>query len=114
MFDTQEGKSFGYLYDSLRLKSFVMNLSVAVDKYWKIAKRQTIRTNLEAKYIFNNKITESELYRIGGTTSLRGFDDRSIYTPYYVMLNAEYRYPVSYTHLDVYKRQSMFLLHSSL
>lgn len=95
LFDTQEGKSFGYLYDSLRLKSFVMNLSVAVDKYWKIAKRQTIRTNLEAKYIFNNKITESELYRIGGTTSLRGFDDRSIYTPYYVMLNAEYRYLLS-------------------
>ena len=72
-----------------------MHLSIAVDKYWKIAKRQTIRTNLEAKYIFNNRITESELFQIGGTTSLRGFDDRSIFTPYYIMLNAEYRYLLS-------------------
>lgn len=95
LFDSQEGKSYGYLYDSIQLKSFVMHLSIAVDKYWKIAKRQTIRTNLEAKYIFNNRITESELFQIGGTTSLRGFDDRSIFTPYYIMLNAEYRYLLS-------------------
>lgn len=95
LFDSQEGKSYGYLYDSIQLKSFVMHLSIAVDKYWKISKRQTIRTNLEAKYIFNNRITESELFQIGGTTSLRGFDDRSIFTPYYIMLNAEYRYLLS-------------------
>ncbi len=95
LYDSREGKSYSYLYDSVRLKSFVMNLSIAIDKYWKITKRQTIRTNLEAKYLFNNKVTESELYRIGGTTSLRGFDDRSIYTPYYIMLNVEYRYLLS-------------------
>ena len=34
-------------------------------------------------------------YRLGGINSLRGFDDQSIFTPYYAMGNVEYRFLIS-------------------
>ena len=72
-----------------------MHIAVMVDKFWKLTNKQTIRTMFEGKYFFADHILDNEQYRIGGVTSLRGFDDRSIYTPYYAMADLEYRYLIS-------------------
>lgn len=37
----------------------------------------------------------NEIYRIGGVTSIRGFNEESIFTPAYSILNIEYRYKTS-------------------
>lgn len=37
----------------------------------------------------------NEIYRIGGVTSIRGFNEESIFTPSYSILNIEYRYKTS-------------------
>jgi hypothetical protein len=95
MYDIVTANSFSYLYDSIQLKTFIMQFDLVIDKFWKIARRQTIRTMLEGAYQYNQTITDNELYRIGGTTSLRGFDDRSVLSPYYLMANLEYRYLIS-------------------
>lgn len=95
LYDDVEGKSFGYLYDTVRLTTFQMHLSLMIDKYWKINRRQTVRTMFEGKYFFADKVLENEKYRIGGVASLRGFDDRSIFTPYYLMADLEYRFLLS-------------------
>jgi outer membrane protein assembly factor BamA len=93
--DDQLGRNFGYLYDSTRLLTFQLHLALLIDKYWRLAKRQTIRTMLDARYLYAPVVYENEKYRLGGINSLRGFDDRSIFTPYYSLLDVEYRFLLS-------------------
>jgi hypothetical protein len=95
LYDEVEGKTFGYLYDSLKLTTFQMHISMMIDKFWKITNRNTIRTMFKGEYLFSNTILENEKYKIGGTGSLLGFDDRSIYTPYYLIGDVEYRFLLS-------------------
>lgn len=93
--DELTGRTFDYLYDTIPLKSIQFSLALAFDKYWKLAPRHTIKTNFEGKYFYSPRIFENEKYRIGGVNSLRGFDDQSIFTPYYAMANVEYRFLLS-------------------
>jgi outer membrane protein assembly factor BamA len=95
LYDYQEGRSFGYLYDSLRLTTFQMHIAIMIDKFWKITSRHTIRTMVRGEYLFSQTILQNEKYQIGGISSLLGFDDRSIFTPYYVIGDLEYRFLLS-------------------
>lgn len=95
IYDYETGRNFGYLYDSLRLTTFQMHVALMIDKFWKISSRHTIRTMLKGEYLLSNSILQNEKYKIGGTGSLLGFDDRSIYTPYYLMGDLEYRFLLS-------------------
>lgn len=87
--------TFAFLYDTAKLKTFQFRVSLAIDKYWKLAARHTIKTSFEGKYFFARSIFENEKFRLGGVNSLRGFDDESIFTPYYAMANVEYRFLLS-------------------
>jgi outer membrane protein assembly factor BamA len=95
LFDEVSGQYFSYLYDTIRLKTIEFKAGLAVEKYWKLAPRHTIKTNFDGKYFYSPVIFQNEMYRLGGIHSLRGFDDQSIYTPYYAMGNFEYRYLLS-------------------
>jgi hemolysin activation/secretion protein len=95
LYDYVENKYFDYLYDTVKLKSFQFRVGLSVEKYWRLASRHTIKTNFEGRYFYSPHIFENEKYRIGGVNSLRGFDDQSIFTPYYGMANAEYRFLIS-------------------
>ncbi|HLP50448.1 MAG TPA: BamA/TamA family outer membrane protein [Chitinophagales bacterium] len=95
MYDEIRKESFGFLYDTTRLKTFQFRLALSIEKYWKLAPRHTIKTSAEGKYFFTRNIFENEKYRLGGVSSLRGFDDQSIFTPYYAMANVEYRFLLS-------------------
>ena len=92
LYDTETGRSFGYLYDSIKLTTFQMHIAMTIDKFWKLNNRNTIRTMLKGEYLFSDNIIKDELYKIGGMSSLLGFDDRSIYTPYYLIGDLEYRF----------------------
>ncbi len=95
LYDEQQGRTFGYLYDSLKLTTFQMHIALMVDKFWKITNRNTIRTMFRGEYLLSQNILENEKYKIGGNGSLLGFDDRSIYTPYYLIGDLEYRFLLS-------------------
>ena len=95
LYDEVTSKNFDYLYDTAHLKTFQFRIAIAFDKYWKLAPRHTIKTSVEGKYFFSRNIFENEKYRLGGVNSLRGFDDQSIFTPYYAMANLEYRFLLS-------------------
>lgn len=90
-----DGNSYDRLYDTAHLKTFQFRVALSIEKYWKLAPRHTIKTSLEGKYFFARTIFDNEKYRIGGVNSLRGFDDQSIFTPYYAMANVEYRFLLS-------------------
>ena len=83
------------MHNTARLKAFQFRLAFSIDKYWKLAARHTIKTSFDGKYFYSAHIFENEKYRIGGVNSLRGFDDQSIFTPYYAMANVEYRFLLS-------------------
>ena len=95
LYDGVDGRYFSYLYDSIKLKTFEFKVGLAVEKYWKLAARHTIKTSFDGKYLYAPTIFQNEKYRLGGISSLRGFDDQSIFTPYYAMGNFEYRFLLS-------------------
>ena len=95
LYDGVDGRYFSYLYDSIKLKTFEFKVGLAIEKYWKLAARHTIKTSFDGKYFYAPTIFQNEKYRLGGISSLRGFDDQSIFTPYYAMGNVEYRFLLS-------------------
>lgn len=92
LFDEQTGRTFNFLYDTTRLRTFQFRIALSIEKYWRLAARHTIKTSFDGRYFFSRNIFENEKYRLGGPSSLRGFDDQSIFTPYYAMGNVEYRF----------------------
>lgn len=95
LYDELTNRNFDFLYDTVHLKTFQFRVALSVEKYWKLAARHTIKTSFNGKYFFSRNIYENEKYRIGGVNSLRGFDDQSIFTPYYAIANLEYRFLLS-------------------
>ncbi|MBL0310918.1 MAG: BamA/TamA family outer membrane protein [Bacteroidetes bacterium] len=93
--DESSGRNFSYLYDTIKLKTFQFRIGLAIEKYWRLASRHTIKTSFDGKYLYAPTIFFNEKYRLGGMNSLRGFDDQSIFTPYYAMANLEYRFLLS-------------------
>jgi outer membrane protein assembly factor BamA len=95
LLDEAKGTSFEYLYDTIKIRTFRFSAGLTIDKFWRLAKRHTIRTMLDGKYLFAQNIFENEKYRLGGNNSLRGFDEQSIFTPWYGMADIEYRFLLS-------------------
>jgi len=103
--DPLTNESLSYLYDSVSPKYLQFQIEVSYAKFWPIKKRSTIKTSIQSKVFITKNIYENEMYRIGGNRLLRGFDEESIFTPYYAVLTAEYRYLLSknayfYTFID--------------
>lgn len=95
LYDELTGGNFAFLYDTTRIKTFQFRVGLSIDKYWKLAERHTIKTSFNGAYFFSRNVLENEKYRLGGVNSLRGFDDQSVFTPYYIMANVEYRFLLS-------------------
>ena len=89
------GGTFETLYDSIDLNSIQYRFALRFDKFWKIAKRSTVKTGINGGAVFGKNIFFNELFRIGGSRLLRGFDEESISTSHYYVLTAEYRFLLS-------------------
>lgn len=63
-----------------------------LEYYIPFAKRFTVKLGGRGGYIFNNNLYANDLLRIGGLSSLRGFDEESIYTNLYGIGTAEIRF----------------------
>ena len=57
--------------------------------------RVTLLLQTRGAAIINNYLLQNELYRIGGTTLLRGFDEQSIVVSQYHIGTFEFRYLLS-------------------
>lgn len=86
------GKTFSVLYDSLQLKSANLKWAAEIRKFWQLTKRSTILTGLEAGGLVTEKIFTNELYRIGGSEVLRGFDEEAILASWFNVGTLEYRF----------------------
>lgn len=81
------------IYEGLKLKTTQYASSFNGDKFWPFGKRNTIKTGVQAAWIFNSGILfHNELFRIGGLATLRGFDEESIFASSYAIGTIEYRF----------------------
>lgn len=55
-------------------------------------KRQTIGLMLKSGAIINEVIYDNEMFRLGGLSTIRGFNEASIYANQYAIFSFEYRY----------------------
>lgn len=89
---TSMGEQYEQLYDSVRLKSLQAQFKAQFQAYIKLSNRQVAKFAFKGASKINQGILENEMYRIGGTNLLRGFDEESIFTQHYAIATAEYRF----------------------
>ena len=56
-----------------------------------VAKRQTFFHHIQSGFLQNDQLLKNERYRIGGLTSLRGFNEKNFFVDGYVLSRAEFR-----------------------
>ena len=65
---------------------------VKSQKFWQLHRKTTLLTGIKGKAIYAEKVFFNEQFRIGGNKLLRGFDEESIFTPWYAFTTFEFRY----------------------
>lgn len=80
------------LYDSLDLRSGQFQAKLKFSGFIPIFRQQTLLAGISGARMWNKLLFENELYRIGGMSSLRGFDEESLHASFYTILLLEYRY----------------------
>ena len=83
---------FNIAYDTLKLNTLQTEAKLSAAYYLPAFKIGTFKLGIEGGIQYNEqRIFENELYRIGGNTLLRGFDEQSILTSKYAVATAEFR-----------------------
>ncbi len=78
-------------YDSIPLHSKQLELHAHLEYFIPLFKRQTIRLANASGMLSGDYLLSNELYRIGGFSDLRGFDEESIYASTYSIFTVEWR-----------------------
>jgi translocation and assembly module TamA len=59
---------------------------------WSLNQKNSIFIQNHSALLISDELFTNELFRIGGTNSIRGFNEQSIFTSSHTILNLEYRY----------------------
>ena len=84
--------NFASLYDTVKLKTYLLKLRVGAAHYFKLAKQSTLKLAANGGLLQSEQIFNNEVYQIGGYKLMRGFDEESIYATQYIVGTLEYRY----------------------
>lgn len=79
------------IYKNIELSSIQYKLNGEIEKFWSIYKNILMRTKAGGGYLRGDNLFESDLFRIGGLGSLRGFSENQFYTSGYGIANFEIR-----------------------
>jgi outer membrane protein assembly factor BamA len=82
------------LYNKLNLNTLQISAQLQADCYIKLQKRSTLKLGSNLAYINNQSLFISDLMRIGGLKTLRGFDEESIFSSGYAIGTIEARYHI--------------------
>ncbi|MEJ8758366.1 BamA/TamA family outer membrane protein [Pontibacter sp. H259] len=81
-------KSF---YDTLDLRTTQLSISLRTENFFKVSKNSALLARLQGKALLNDQLFLNDMYRLGGLTSIRGFDDYFFYASSYAIGTIEYR-----------------------
>jgi outer membrane protein assembly factor BamA len=80
------------LYNNIELKTAVYTIDLIGDLFIPVLKRSVINVGAKGASLIAQNIFINEAFRIGGNSTLRGFDEETIYATTYMIAHAEYRY----------------------
>jgi hypothetical protein len=80
------------VYDSARLKSTQVELNYKVGYFMPLGKKSTVLAEFSGYLLQANQIFFNDLHRLGGTRTLRGFNEESLLVSSFHMATFEYRY----------------------
>ncbi|MFT5513138.1 MAG: outer membrane protein assembly factor BamA [Bacteroidia bacterium] len=80
------------VYDSIKLKSLQAEFSYDLSLFFPIGKKSTLVGLLSGKQMITETVFVNDLYRFGGTNSLRGFNEESLLANSVTIVGIEYRY----------------------
>ncbi|WP_162051422.1 BamA/TamA family outer membrane protein [Pontibacter pamirensis] len=81
-------KSF---YDTLDVKTTQLGLALRLENFFRLGKNSALLARLQGQALLNDQLFLNDMYRIGGLSSLRGFDDYFFYASSYAVSTLEYR-----------------------
>jgi outer membrane protein assembly factor BamA len=81
-------KSF---YDTLDMKTTQLGLAMRLENFFRLGKNNALLARLRGEALLNDQIFLNDMYRLGGLSSLRGFDDYFFYASSYAVSTLEYR-----------------------
>jgi outer membrane protein assembly factor BamA len=91
--DPQEpAYNFGSLYDTVKMKTYQLRLRVKGAKYIPAGRRTVLKLALDGGWYQSQNYYRNELFQIGGSKVLRGFDEESIFARSYAVGTVEFRY----------------------
>ena len=91
--------NLGYSFGKKTIKNSKENQKVFqlhIEYVFNIDSKNLILVKNNSKFLNATNLLENELYRIGGTNSIRGFDEQSILTSKYNISNIEYHYKLNH------------------
>ena len=86
------GFDFNSLYDSIKPKTYRFKIIASAAHFFPLGKASALKTSGNFGWIESPQNFQNELFRIGGYSLLRGFDEESIYASKYAVFTGEYRY----------------------
>lgn len=78
-------------YDSLQIETNFFRFEALTMYQVKILKRQTLFHQFQLGVLQNDELLRNELYRIGGLSSLRGFNEKEFFVKSYALSRLEFR-----------------------
>ncbi len=80
------------VYDSTNLKSIQAEVLYNVELFLPVGKKSTVVGLISGQHLITETVFLNDLYRFGGTKSLRGFNEESLLSNSYTIVGLEYRY----------------------
>ena len=80
------------LYDGVDITSVQFSIKGHVANYFKLSPRSVLLARLEGGKVMNPYLFRNDLFRVGGLTSLRGFNENFFFASGYGIATAEYRF----------------------
>ncbi|MBB6609675.1 BamA/TamA family outer membrane protein [Pontibacter sp. Tf4] len=81
-------KSF---YDTLDMRTTQLSISLRAENFFRVSKNSALLARLQGEALLNDQLFLNDMYRLGGLTSIRGFDDYFFYASSYAIGTIEYR-----------------------
>ena len=91
--DPQEpAYSYESLYDTVKLKTYQVRLRMKAAKYLRTSRQTVLKLAANGGWYQSQNYYRNELFQIGGSKLLRGFDEESIFARNYAVGTAEFRF----------------------
>lgn len=81
-------------YKNITASETQFKINSIVDTYYPILSKLIFNVSGKMNYLSGNSHFENEMYKIGGLTSLRGFNEESITATFVAILNTEFRWMI--------------------